>query len=123
MAVISVNYNEGSNEPDLGYKSVAIKPSGYDVEILFDTGDFVQDWFNATKYGMLNEFMYVSMSSSVDHFIMDGGNELYDSMYLVLDEETKTFELTEEYNESGYEFFVPKGKRFTWDELKDAYND
>lgn len=123
MAVVNVDYNEGAENGELGYKSIILSNTDNNADEKFNTGDFVQDWFNLTKYVMMNELQYVGMSSSVDHFIMDGGHELYDSMYLVFDIDKNKWELSNDFTEEGYEFFVPKGHKFTWEKMKEIYND
>ena len=109
--VISIQYEEpNTNE----YQNVTLGDK------VWDSGDFVKDWFNMTKYmAHLPEEKWepTMCSSSVDHFIMDGAP--YDSAGLrevdgvwVLD-----------YDIEGVEFFVPKGKRWTWEELKNYCKD
>ena len=81
--------------------------------------------FDMNKFIMLNQLQFVSFSSSVDHFIMDGGSELYDSIYLRYNEKLQEWYLDSKYDHKneGYEFFVNKGQTPTWEELKDMYND
>ena len=110
MAVISVNYNEGS---DLKYLETSIYLNGESID--YDSGDFVKDWYDLMKFilcGGLEEEYHIVFSSSVDHFISDTG--LYDTLYLrSLDIKNTEWELTDEYDELGFQFFVPKGKRYT----------
>ena len=123
MAIVRIQYNEGTNKPTLGYTHVELNHDG--VRTIFDSGDFVQDWFDMNKFIMLNQLQFVSFSSSVDHFIMDGGSELYDSIYLRYNEKLQEWYLDSKYDHKneGYEFFVNKGQTPTWEELKDMYND
>lgn len=116
MAVIGINYNESDVNT---YKSVylfTIKGT----KINFYTGNFVKDWFNAKKY-WLDNFRetdpHFSQSSSVNHFIMDGGNLLYDSTYLKFDKNEEPY-LDYDFWANGWEFFVPKEKKWAWKELK-----
>lgn len=132
MAVIGIHYSGGEvigeeNEDNYEltprtpviYKHVYLHLSN-DKELIFDTGDFVKDWFNAKKkfLDVLEEEVHLSASSSVDHFIMDGAP--YDSAYLVFKDENDTGELSynsEDYDK-GWEMFVHKGTTPTWVELK-----
>lgn len=121
MAVYGVNYDEGSKL--LGYKSVYIY-FGNDQKRVFDSGNFIKDWFDMMKFIIeeLNETeSYFVGSSSVDHFFMDGADELYDEVYLVeisVDGETKN-ELTNVYDGDAIKFYVPTGTQPTWVELKE----
>ena len=79
MAVSGVNYDEGSEKQGMGYKSVYLHYKE-DDEKLFNTGNFVKDWWDMRKFQIqeLSEsephFMH---SSTINHFIMDGAP--YDS--------------------------------------------
>ena len=122
MAVYRINYDEG-NKQDLGYKSVCIFYGKLDKERVFDSGNFVKDWFDLVKF-IINELSETEShfvgSSSVDHFFMDGADELYDEVYLVeinVDGKTK-HDLTNVYNSDAIKFHVPKGTQPTWEELK-----
>jgi hypothetical protein len=121
MAVIGINYDEGSDKTDLGYKSVDISYGSPSEVKVFETGNFAMDWYNMRKF-MIQKLTEIEFhfchSSSVDHFIMDGAP--YDSMYLKFDSENKPY-LTSEYDEDGIEFFVPEGTTPTWGELKKMY--
>ena len=130
MAVIGIHYG-GGNEYDendeiiehpIDYKTVYLHLSN-DKEILFESGNFVKDWFHAKKkfLEVHEEEMHLSASSSVDHFIMDGAP--YDSAYLVFKDEGDVGELTYEYDDKGWEMFVEKGTKPTWDELKKYCKD
>lgn len=130
MGIIRIIYNE----PDAKtYKSVEIsfgKFSGKEETRTFDTGNFIQDWYDMRKF-MIKEMEdepYMSHSSSVDHFFMDGAQ--YDSAYLhIVDEKPvlKYFDRTDpdwlftqrDIDENGWEFFVPEGAQPTWEELKE----
>ena len=65
---------------------------------------------------MMDVDPYLCNSSSVDHFIMDGAP--YDSAYLMF-KEGKPY-LSYDYDENGWEMFVPTGTEPTWEELKNV---
>lgn len=124
MAVIGINYDEGSKKKDLGYESVYVHHSN--GEEVFKSGDFVKDWLNHNKWIAENLYEtepHFSNSSSVDHFIMDGAK--FDSAYLKMKDDGETGYLVyykdEEYDyeSPGQEFFVKEGTTPTWQELKD----
>lgn len=119
MAVIGINYTE----PDPNtYESVQIS-YGKDEEKIFDSGDFVKDWYELNKWitmeadGELKQEYAFSNSSSVNHFIMDGAP--YISRYLKIDDSGNPL-LVKDYDwmDEGTEFFIPDGKDWTWEELK-----
>ena len=117
---IGINFNEGG-KPTLDYKSVGMSYSvdGKRQKKKFDLGNFVKDWYDAIKWIIQSEIEEpLCNSSSVDHFIMDGAP--YDSAYLIATE--KDAYLTYEYYET-LEFFVPKGTKPTWKELKKMCDD
>jgi hypothetical protein len=117
MAVVEINYDEG-NKKKLGYKSVSISYDNLKKEKVFDSGNFVKDWFDYIKWVIqngINKNEPVVCSSSVDHFIMDGAP--YDSAFLKV-EKNKT-SLVYKYDDDFIELFVPKGTRPTWTELKE----
>lgn len=129
MAVISIEYDEGSSRADLNYKSVGVSGYSESSKRKFDSGDFINDWYNAIKYA-LHELGNEPLchSSSVDHFIMDGAK--FESAYLHTDK-VETGELLyfdrsnpnwwmDSYiDEQGIEMFVPAGERWTWAQLKE----
>ena len=121
MAVYGINYDEG-NKKDLGYESVRIS-YGRNQEKIFNSGNFLKDWFDLVKFIVteLSETEYhFTGSSSVDHFFMDGADELYDEAYLVnltVDGETKSG-LSYVHDEDSIKFYVPKNTQPTWEELK-----
>jgi hypothetical protein len=121
MAVYGIDYNEG-NEKDLGYKSVHISYGNLDKEKVFNSGNFVKDWYDLVRFIVMElsetESHFVG-SSSVDHFFMDGAK--FDEAYLIdaiVDGETKSV-LSYEYDEDALKFYVPEGTRPTWIELKE----
>lgn len=122
MAVYGINYDEG-NKKDLGYESVRISyGDGINEMKVFNSGNFVKDWFDLVKF-IITELSktepFFIGSSSVDHFFMDGADELYDEAYLI----TGTTGESELFysNVSHYEinFYVPKSTQPTWEELKE----
>ena len=120
MAVRGITYEEGTAG---GYKSVDISYHKNDEPTvrIFDSGNFIKDWYDAVKWYLhadLNEHVLVN-SSSVDHFIMDGAP--YDSAYLIPAEGNT--QLSYEYQEDRLEFFVPRGTKPTWEEMKVKYDD
>jgi hypothetical protein len=130
MAVIGINYDEG-NEKDLGYKSVYLH-YGKDKSKVFDSGNFIKDWWNCRKF-MIQDLgdteQHWSHSSTVDHFIMDGAP--YDSAYLhmvddkavlkYVDRTDPQYLITQQHiYDGGIEFFVPEGTQPTWEELKET---
>ena len=121
MAVIGINYEEPL--PDT-YESVYIHYNHKEKKE-FNTGDFVKDWFMAIKFiieevSQIEEFFRFSFSSSVDHFIVDGGKDKYDSVYLKFDEDMKPYlGYKYDHNDEGIELFVKKGTKPTWEELKE----
>lgn len=119
MAVISIEYDEG-NKDNLGYKSVEIcYGDNLKEKKIFNTGDFVKDWYDMRKYmiqTLLDSEQFFISSSSVDHFIMDDAP--YDSAYLKTnDDGTPYFSYV--YDEESIEFFVPKSTQPTFNELKE----
>lgn len=133
MAVIGINYlggnyyddNDNLIEDEPKYESVYLHT--VKGEILFNSGNFVKDWFDAKKK-YLQEFSEnepLSGSSTCYHFIMDGAK--FDSGYLHMDGETPVLKYIDRTNEKwyltnideGWEMFVPEGTQPTWEELKE----
>lgn len=145
MAVLGVNYDGGGH---IGYDDETGDPIGERIpiqyesvylytdkgEFVFNSGNFVVDWWNAIKkfYNELVETEpYLSHSSSVDHFIMDGAP--YYSAYAhpegdglelkYVDEDwTKDIEsmvAARQIYEGGIEIFVHDGTTPTFEELKE----
>jgi hypothetical protein len=127
MAVIVITYNEGG-EPTLGYKCITLSLMD-NTKKVFDSGDFVKDWYQLCKYintSDINEpLMY---SSSVDHFITDGAP--YHSGYLHIIEGKPVLKYPERESEywylntdfEGLEIFVPVGTEPTWGEYVKLYS-
>lgn len=133
MAFISIQYDGGNNydeesgeviSNDFVYESVTI--STKKEKFIFNSGNFVKDWFDAKKKYM-DELQdtehYLSASSDINHIQSDSGNK-FDSAYLhVVDD--KPILLYTDANKSdyvwmeGWEFFVPAGTKPTYEELKE----
>jgi hypothetical protein len=117
--VTSINYNEPNTDE---YHSVKTG------DTVFDSGDFIKDWFHSRKH--ITEISQTnwepqSNSSSVDHFMMDGAkfdsaylkeveDEIWDLVYIDRTDPNWWVE-----DEPGIEFFVPEGEEWTWQQLKD----
>ena len=118
MAVKRIRYEEGT---DTGYECIELCYGENEVKE-FASGDFVKDWYDCMKFIIFSDISLnepICNSSSVDHFIMDGAP--YVSAYL-LPEEGNT-QLSYEYSERKLEFFVPRGTKPTWKELKKLCDD
>jgi hypothetical protein len=124
MAVYGINYDEG-NEKDLGYKSVDISYGNLKEQKIFNSGNFVKDWYDLVKFIIMElsktESHFIG-SSSTDHFFMDGAK--FDEAYLVdgiVNGETKSVLKYDGNNEEedGILFYVPEGTQPTWAELKE----
>lgn len=126
MAVYSINYDEGKGN-DLGYKSLEISYANLTKKKLFDTGNFIKDWYGLIKFMVLElsaSELFFSGSSSIDHFFTDGGNKLYDVAYLYSDEISELKYNINYMDEDKYlKFYVPKGTTPTWGELKKMCDD
>lgn len=120
MAVTGINYTE----PDpTTYKSVYIH-YGEGKEKIFNTGDFVKDWYDHTRYIIMTlskKEAYFSGSSSIDHFIMDGAP--YRSAWLIFDDTGARLSYNNKDFNHNIELFVHKGERPSWKTLKRKYND
>ena len=91
---------------------------------MFSSGNFVKDWFDALKWFIQSDLgNNLVNSSSVDHFIMDGGSELYDSAYLMFDEEKNPYLSYSSKDFDGLELFVEKDTEPTWEELKNICDE
>ena len=123
MAVRGIDYNEGGE--DLGYKCVDFSLRNDDgrTHKEFNSGDFVKDWYDGLKWFIQSDLgEHLCNSSSVDHFIMDGGHELYDSAYLKFGEDGTPY-LDYVWDDTGLELFVAKGTKPTWEELREICGD
>lgn len=124
---ISIDYNGNRKDPHRGYECVNVSADVDNKNIenhRFRTRDFVRDWYWAMKWTVENFDVYapVLKMSSVDHFIMDGAN--FDSAYLRVDGKGNAkLSYKYKFDDPGIEFFVPKGKRWSWGTLKRACGD
>lgn len=118
MAVYGIDYDDG-NKKKLGYKSVSISYDNLKKEKIFNSGNFVKDWYDLVKFMIMElsktEPHFIG-SSSVDHFFMDGAK--FDEAYLV-DENEKSVLKYGSYYKDGIIFYVPEGTQPTWKELKE----
>lgn len=129
MAIVSIKYNECGKYENLGYESVVLS-YGDNKKEFFNSGDFVKDWFNFTRFVVVEEIPnkeFVCYSSSVDHFIMDGAK--VDSAYLHFEgdvpilkyidkSDEKWFMNQQDIYEKCIEIFVDEGTTPTWNELR-----
>lgn len=130
MATIGINYNESGKENDLGYKGVCLHYGKFEEKV-FDSGDFVKDWFECKKFiansKILEEEVFVLQSSSVDHFFMDGAK--FDFAYLHFENDEPVLKYIDKSDprwfinqqnvfENGWEYFVDENTKPTWDELR-----
>ena len=120
MAVISITYDDGktteaignSSLQELGYKSVDIL-YGDNQNKSFNSGNFVKDWFLATKFLVTEHPESLAHSSSVDHFIMDGAD--FRKVWL----DSTNIKLIYDPIPRVLTFFMPKGATWNWQELKE----
>lgn len=128
MAVIGITYNDGGNP--LNYESVYIHCSSGKKHI-FNSGDFVKDWYDALKKFITEILESLSHSSTCDHFQGDGGK--FDSAFLHMIDDKPVLKYldTSEENwihtqrdvyDGGVEFFVDEGTQPTWEDLKEKYD-
>jgi hypothetical protein len=138
MAVIGINYEGANHDYDdnderietpggLKYKSVYIHYRG--GEKIFDSGNFIKDWFDAKKFysqELIDKEPHLSGSSTCDHFLMDGAE--FDSAYLHMDDNKPVLKYVDRSDDlfiqrqvwdGGWEFFVKEGTQPTWEELKE----
>ena len=139
MAVIGINYDGFNHDYDengerfeipggLKYESVYIHHNA--GEKIFDSGDFVKDWYGAIKFyhkELYEQEFHLSESSSCHHFHTDGAD--FDEAYLhiiddkpilkYLNKEDEHWFITQrDIYEKGIEYFVETGTQPTWEELK-----
>jgi hypothetical protein len=140
MAFISMKYDGGNTYDEISgevisnnfvYESVTL--SAKEEKFIFNSGNFVKDWFDAKKKYM-NELQdtepYLTASSDINHIQSDSGDK-FDSGYLhiindkpvllYVDTEAPNYDWMKESwkYEKGWEFFVPSGTKPTWEELKE----
>lgn len=144
MAVIGINYSGTTHDYDVNGERIDLDPSDPNYlkyesvyihyeggEKVFDSGDFIKDWFDAKGFyarGLMDKEPYLSCSSTCNHFHMDGAD--FDSAYLhIVDDEPvlKYIDMSDpnylftqrDVYEEGWEFFVKVGTQPTWEELKE----
>jgi hypothetical protein len=144
MAVIGINYSGTTHDYDVNGERINFDPSNPNYlkyesvyihyeggEKVFDSGDFIKDWFDAKGFyarGLMDKEPYLSCSSTCNHFHMDGAD--FDSAYLhIVDDEPvlKYIDMSDpnylftqrDVYEEGWEFFVKVGTQPTWEELKE----
>lgn len=120
---ISIDYDEPNQDQ---YEQINCSSTETDDNKIFKSGNFVKDWFDMIKHIIFesdengDRTFSATFSSSVNHFITDG--KAYDSAYLHFGN-GKTpyldYDNVDNGNLEGVEFFVPKGTRPTWLELKE----
>jgi len=121
MAVTFINYT--GRKSKLKYESVEVSYDYSKQKKVFDSGNFVKDWFDCMKFIIFElsdkEYGFAN-SSCVDHFIMDGAP--YESAYLKpvdkKNDDKWFLDYVYVYQDVGIEFFVAKGTKPTWEELK-----
>lgn len=114
------------NEGVVTYESIYISSDDPNIEKkVFDSGDFVLDWYNATNYLVLHpEIEELNVHSTVVSFLKN--SQEYKQMVLVLNDETSELYLREVLEEDDddtlYEsmsYFVGAGwTRNSWEDLK-----
>jgi len=143
MAVIGINYDGCDHDYDDDDNRIEIDPSDprylkYESvrlhtqkeKFVFNSGNFVKDWYDAKKKYMeiMDEEPFLSASSDVHHFQGDGGK--FDSAYLHIVDEKPVLKYVDRTDpnylftqrdiyENGWEFFVPENTQPTWEELKE----
>jgi hypothetical protein len=140
MAVVGINYDGGGsiydeNDEPIGYNPIeyqSVYLSTENGKFEFSSGNFIVDWYNAMKkcFNELNE-PYLSHSSTVNHFIMDGAK--FDSTYLFFENDKPILKYVKEgwadsiesmleakqiYDNGGIEMFVEDGTKPTFEEFK-----
>ena len=116
MAVINIDYDFDKNDKIIYYSTDISYGFSLKEKKVFDSGNFIVDWYNCMKFIVLelHQEECVLFSSSVDHFIMDDAP--YDIAYLI----NKNDKYFLEYKNTGegLKFFVNKNEKSTWDEFK-----
>lgn len=146
MAVIGINYSGFDHDYDEDGNRIEIDPlsSSYlkyesvyihyrNGKKIFNSGNFIKDWFDAKKFfqlELMDKEPYLSGSSTCDHFFMDGAK--FDSAYLhivdgkpvlkYINTSDENWVITQrDVYDNGWEFFVEPGTQPTWEELKQKY--
>lgn len=124
MALIGINYTGGKyyDENDNFVEKLPVVYNSVELKTVtgkrykFQSGNFIKDWYNAKKKFIKTENLTESFYEldTVDNFINDDAP--YDRSYLKIIYNTPT--LFYENIDNGWLFFVPKGERPSWVELK-----
>jgi len=144
MACIGINYSGTTHDYDVNGERIDFDPSDPNYlkyesvyihyrggEKVFDSGNFIKDWFDAKNFyaiELMDKEPYLSGSSTCDHFHMDGAD--FDLAYLhivdgkpvlkYIDTSDPNYLFTQrDIYEEGWEFFVKVGTQPTWEELKE----
>ena len=140
MAVIGISYSGCDHTYNDDGERIELNPSTLeyhhvylhtkDDEYVFESGNFVKDWYDAKKkyIEIQSDDPYLSGSSTCDHFQMDGAK--FDSGYLHFENDEPVLKYVDmsdpnylftqrEIYQDGWEFFVPEGTQPTWVELKE----
>ncbi len=122
MAVVNIDYNDG-NKKDLGYRSIDVSYNNLKSKKVFDSGNFVKDWYDCIKFCItkIQNIEPIMHSSSVNHFFMDGAK--YDSAYLVVTKEKTSLSYDSEMHGENIELFVEENTTPTWEELRKICGD
>ena len=125
MAITQIDYDEPNQST---YRSVVVQYGNKQTKI-FSSGDFVKDWYQATKFKinqLINSEPFFISASSVDHFIMDGNQ--YESAWAIVDQQDNILlyykddiSLNKKISNS-IELFVNIGDRLTFKEFKEKYS-
>ena len=118
MAVIGIEYCDGNKSDNLGYEHVYLHTRD-SKEYIFNSGDFVKDWYMCVKEYLNNypnEF-HLAHSSSVDNFIMDGAP--YDEAWVLFNDNDIPYIVYECPDKTEkIRIFVKKGERPTFEEYR-----
>lgn len=140
MATIGISYEGSDHDYDDDGERIELNPGTLVYhhvylytqkgEEIFNSGNFIKDWFDAKKryLEIQDQEPYLSGSSTCDHFQMDGAK--FDSGYLhivdnkpvlkYVDTTDPNYLFTQrDIYEDGWEFFVPEGTQPTWEELRE----
>lgn len=120
MATVRINYDKDT----LDYKSVVITYDFNKKVKSFDSGDFVRDWYDATKFRMVLdkvEFDFKELPS-VNNF--DFLTNKFDRAYLKRSKNEFYLKYdVKEYDHFSVKYYVKAGTTPTWDELRKICGD
>lgn len=115
MAKIGINYVETGE--DIVYDNVCIIYDNHSKIKMFDSGDFVKDWYNCIKY-LININENISYYNSVPNFLKDGAP--YVKRFLK--EYDGEYRLDEEQDDDSVLVFTHINTQPTWEEIVTQYN-